>query len=177
MEQNVRDARIATLYEGTTGIQAMDLLGRKVLMDQGATLQELIAIIEQFCGEQKQNADMQEFIEPLEVVIAEWNEVTSQIGEAAMKNVDEINAACVDYLMYSGYVINAYLWARAASVAQAVLSAGSSEEDFYTSKIQTARFYYQRLLPRTRSLVQTMTAGVAGLTNSDWEKIGVAAEN
>jgi len=172
MEQNARDARIATLYEGTTGIQAMDLLGRKIIMDQGATLQILINIMEQFCTEQKPNAEMKEFIEPLETVLTEWNEVTAQIGEAAMNNVDEINAACVDYLMYAGYVINAFLWARAASVAQAALSAGSND-DIYASKIQTARFYYQRLLPRTRSLVLTMTAGVAGLTNSDWEEVGV----
>jgi len=92
-----------------------------------------------------------------------------------MSSIDEINAACVDYLMYSGYVINAYLWARAASVAQAALAAGSSD-DIYGSKIQTARFYYQRLLPRTRSLVLTMTAGVAGLTNSDWEEVGTATK-
>lgn len=171
MEQNVRDAHIATLYEGTTGIQAMDLLGRKVLQDQGESLQILAKIAGQFCIEQGNNEGMKEFIEPLESLMKEWGGLTMQIGKAAFGNPDEINAACVDYLMYAGYVIYAYLWARAAFVAQAALSSSSGDEKFYTAKIQTARFYYQRILPRTRCLVQTMTAGVEGLTNSGWEEL------
>jgi hypothetical protein len=94
-----------------------------------------------------------------------------QIGKAAYSNPDEVNAACVDYLMYAGYVIYAYLWAKAAFMAQTALSSPSNDEGFYTAKIQTARFYYQRILPRTRCLVQTMTAGVAGLTNLDWKDL------
>lgn len=171
MEQNVRDAHIATLYEGTTGIQAMDLLGRKVLLNQGESLQILGRIAGEFCLEQKQNEAMKEFIEPLESLIKEWAEVTMQIGKAAFANPDEINAACVDYLMYAGYVVYAYLWAKAAHVAQTALSSPSSDDAFYTAKIQTARFYYKRLLPRTRSLIQTMTAGVDSLTNSGWEDL------
>ncbi len=171
MEQNVRDAHIGTLYEGTTGIQAMDLLGRKVLQDQGESLQILAKIAGEFCVEQSSNEAMKEFVGPLESLMKEWGGVTMQIGKAAFSNPDEINAACVDYLMYAGYVIYAYLWAKAAFVAQTALSSQSSEEGFYTAKIQTARFYYQRILPRTRCLVVTMTAGVDGLTNSDWEDL------
>jgi alkylation response protein AidB-like acyl-CoA dehydrogenase len=171
MEQNVRDAHIATLYEGTTGIQAMDLLGRKVLQDQGESLQLLAKIAGQFCVEQSNNEAMKEFVEPLESLMKEWGGITMQIGKAAFGNPDEINAACVDYLMYAGYVIYAYLWARAALVAQTALSSEPSDEGFYTAKVQTARFFYQRILPRTRCLVETMMAGVDGLENPGWDDL------
>ncbi len=169
MEQNVRDSRISMLYEGTTQIQALDLLGRKVLMTQGETLKKFTKIIHLFCKEHAKDKAMKEFIEPLKQLNDEWGSITMKIGMKAMKNRDEVGAASVDYLMYSGYVAFAYFWARMAQTAQTKLKENSSEEAFYNSKIITARFYYQRMLPRTRSLVETMLSGSDNLMTLDEE--------
>jgi alkylation response protein AidB-like acyl-CoA dehydrogenase len=161
VEQNARDARIATIYEGTTGIQALDLLGRKVLASQGALLRRFTSIIDEFCQAQQDNQVLQEFVEPLSAVNKEWAQVTGRIGAAAMKNPEEVGAAAVDYLMYSGYVTLAYFWALAAAKAQENLN--GPDAAFYQAKIITARFYYQRLLPRTRALVAQMASGADNL--------------
>ena len=161
VEQNVRDARIATIYEGTTGIQALDLLGRKVLLSRGELLRRFTKIIHKFCQAQADNPAMQEFVEPLATLNKEWGDITMHLGAAAMANPDEVGAASVDYLMYSGYVTLAFLWAMAALKAQE--QEGSEDAAFYDAKIKTARFYYQRILPRTRGLVATMKSGAANL--------------
>jgi hypothetical protein len=118
MEQIVRDARIAMLYEGTTGIQALDLLGRKVLGSGGKLLMGFTEVMGRYIEEHSDEA-VKEFIEPLKWYKDEWLTVSLQIGEKAMENADEAGAAAVDYLMYSGYVVLAYFWARMAVVAQA----------------------------------------------------------
>ncbi|MDI3323458.1 acyl-CoA dehydrogenase C-terminal domain-containing protein [Pontibacterium granulatum] len=159
MEQNVRDSRISMLYEGTTQIQALDLLGRKVLMTQGESLKRFTKVIHKYCQAQSDNEGLKEFIDPLNKLNKEWGELTMQVGMKAMQNRDEVGAASVDYLMYSGYVTLAYLWARMAETAQQKLDAGEGEAEFYKAKLATARFYFQRLLPRTRSLVDTMLSG------------------
>ncbi len=169
MEQNVRDSRISMLYEGTTQVQALDLLGRKVLMTQGETLKKFTKIIHLFCKEHAKDKGMKEFIEPLKKLNDEWGSITMKIGMKAMKNRDEVGAASVDYLMYSGYVAFAYFWARMAQTAQTKLTGDTGEEAFYNSKITTARFYYQRILPRTRGLVETMTSGADNLMTLDEE--------
>jgi hypothetical protein len=92
-----------------------------------------------------------------------------KIGMKAMKNRDEVGAASVDYLMYSGYVTLAFFWAKMAKVAQDKLAEGTDEPDFYKAKIITARFYFERILPRTRSLVVTMTSGADNLMDLDAE--------
>ncbi len=167
MEQNVRDSRISMLYEGTTQIQALDLLGRKVLMTQGESLKQFTKMIHLFCKENAKDKAMREFIKPLRELNDEWGSLTMKIGMKAMMNRDEVGAASVDYLMYSGYVTLAYLWARMAKTAQLKLQQGTSEEAFYEAKITTARFYYQRLLPRTRALVETMQSGSDNLMSLD----------
>lgn len=162
-EQNVRDARISMLYEGTTGIQALDLLGRKVLMSQGETLKRFTKIIHKFCQSHQENADAKAFLEPLAELNKEWGEITMHIGLTAMENPDEVGAASVDYLMYSGYVALAYFWAKAAIASQ-----GKADTDgFYSGKVKTARFYFERILPRTRSLVVTMKSGASNLMAFD----------
>jgi alkylation response protein AidB-like acyl-CoA dehydrogenase len=163
MEQNVRDCRISMLYEGTTGIQALDLIGRKVLGSGGELLRTFTKDVHQFCKEQGDNAEMKEFIEPLAALNKEWGELTMHIGTKAMENPDEAGAASVDFLMYSGYVTLAYLWARAALKSQSTLAAGTSEEAFYKAKITTARFYFQRILPRTTTCVGGIKAGASSL--------------
>ena len=159
MEQIVRDARISTIYEGTTGIQALDLLGRKVLMTQGESLKAFTKEIHKFCKAEADNDAMAEFITPLMAANKEWGELTLKVGMAAMKDRNEVGAASVDYLMYSGYVTQAYLFARAAKVAQEALAGETSEADFYEAKLFTARFFYSRLLPRTQTHATTMLAG------------------
>ncbi|PIE43863.1 MAG: acyl-CoA dehydrogenase [Gammaproteobacteria bacterium] len=159
MEQIVRDTRIALLYEGTTGIQALDLLGRKILMTQGAALKQFTKLVHLFCKEQADNDDMKKFIEPLQKLNKEWGDLTTRVGMGAMKNRDEVGAASVDYLMYSGYVTMAYFWARMALVAQQKLAEGTTETGFYTAKIQTADFYFKRILPRTAAHAQMIAGG------------------
>ncbi len=169
MEQNVRDSRISMLYEGTTQIQALDLLGRKVLMTKGESLKQFTKIIHLFCKENTNDKKMDEFIKPLNKLNKEWGSITMKVGMKAITNRDEVGAASVDFLMYSGYAVLAYLWARMAKTAQEKIKQGTNEEAFYQSKITTARFYYQRLLPRTNSLIETMLSGADNLMSLDEE--------
>jgi len=163
MEQNLRDARISTLYEGTTGIQALDLLGRKVLGSQGKTLMSFTKIVREFCKANESNNAIKELVDALSRLNKEWGEITMKVGMAAMKNPDEAGAASVDYLMYSGYVTLAYLWATQAKVAAEKLAADTTETGFYTAKLQTAHFYFQRILPRTRMHAAAIQSGAANL--------------
>jgi hypothetical protein len=157
------------LYEGTTGIQALDLLGRKVLGSGGELLKGFTKIVHTFCKENADNPAVATYVETLNGLNKEWGELTMKIGTEAMNNPEEVGAASVDYLMYSGYVVLGYLWARAATVAQAKLDAGTTETAFYEAKLKTARFYFERILPRTVSLTQTMLSGADNLLDLDAE--------
>lgn len=159
MEQLVRDTKIACIYEGTTGIQALDLLGRKVLMTQGASLRNFTKMVHKFCQAEEGNAELAHLVKPLVEINKEWGDLTMKIGMAAMKDREEVGSASVDYLMYSGYAVLAYLWARMAKVAQEALANGTSEEDFYKAKLTTAKFYFARVLPRTKGHAASMVAG------------------
>ncbi|MCH8531634.1 MAG: acyl-CoA dehydrogenase C-terminal domain-containing protein [Saccharospirillum sp.] len=167
MEQIVRDNRIAQLYEGTTGIQALDLLGRKVLMSQGEMLKNFTKIVHKFCKANEDNASMKSLVTPLAKVNKEWGELTMQLGMKAMQNREEVGGAAVDYLMYSGYITLGYYWAQMAEKAQAALDAGAADADFYKAKIKTANFYMQRILPRTESHKLAMLNGVDSLMDLD----------
>jgi len=159
MEQHVRDARIGTIYEGTTGIQALDLLGRKVLMTQGQLLRKFTKVIHVFCKDQIDTEAMREFTEPLIKMNKEWGELTTQIGMAAMKDRDEVGAASVDYLMYSGYITLGYIWAKMALTAIKAIEQGTDEEKYYQAKIKTAQFYFKRIMPRAFSHKLACEAG------------------
>ncbi|AKX53666.1 phenylacyl-CoA dehydrogenase [Thiopseudomonas alkaliphila] len=163
MEQNVRDSRISMLYEGTTGIQALDLLGRKVLMTQGESLKGFTKVVHKFVKANEENDAVKEFVTPLAELNKEWGDITMKVGMAAMKNREEVGAASVDYLMYSGYACLAYFWADMARLAAEKIAAGTTEEAFYKAKIQTARFYFARILPRTRAHVAAMLSGADNL--------------
>ena len=165
VEQLVRDSKIATLYEGTTGVQALDLLGRKVLMSQGEAMKPFVSEIQAFCSEHRDSPFAAKLLE----MIQQWGDLTMKIGVAAMENPDELGAASVDYLMFSGYITLAYFWAQAAQTSQQALDNGAGETEFYTAKIQTARFYFSRLLPRTNTLAETMLAGAEDLMSMDEE--------
>lgn len=162
MEQLARDARITTIYEGTTQIQALDLLGRKVMQLQGAGVRLLASEISAFCSSQlKENEQLLEFIAPLAQVTQDWVNLTQELGQEAAKDPEAVGAAAVDYLFYSGYVSLAYMWARMVS---AVVEEGTAQtQAFRDAKFATARFYFQRLLPRIHSHVGAIRAGSASL--------------
>jgi len=168
MEQLARDARITTLYEGTTGIQALDLIGRKTASSQGAGLKLMLAEIEAFAKEHEGNEALAEFIGPLRAKAAEWGALTRDVLQRAAANPDELGAASYDYLFYSGYVVLAYWWAR--SVAAADASAHGAA--FAQGKRETARFYFARVLPRTLSHAAAIQAGAAPLMAMDDERFG-----
>ncbi|MFT6153679.1 MAG: alkylation response protein AidB-like acyl-CoA dehydrogenase [Bermanella sp.] len=163
MEQIVRDTRISMLYEGTTGIQALDLLGRKVLMTQGGALKNFTKLVHSFCKEEADNEELAPFVAQLTELNKEWGDITMKIGMSAMKDRNEVGSASVDYIMYSGYVTLAYLWAKMAKAAQVGLANGTTEEDFYKAKLTTARFYFARILPRTKMHAASMVAGADSL--------------
>lgn len=159
VEQLARDARITTLYEGTTGIQALDLLGRKVVQLRGAGLKVMLGMIERLCGEHEGHEAVRAFVPVLREKAAQWQQLTQRIGERAGADPDEIGAASYDYLMYSGYVTLAYWWLR--SVAASEASAHTAE--FKAGKRETARFYFERVLPRTLAHAAAIDSGASTL--------------
>ncbi len=160
MEQFVRDARINMIYEGTNTIQSLDLLGRKVLGDNGAKLKKFGKLVQQFVEDEGVSEEMQEFVNPLADLGDKVTKLTTEIGMKAFKNPDEVGAAAVDYLRVCGHLVFAYFWARMAKVALAKLDSG---DPFYKAKLATARFYFAKLLPETASLIRSARAGVAPL--------------
>lgn len=159
MEQLVRDCRIAPIYEGTNGIQALDLLGRKVLGSQGKLLRGFTKIVHKFCEANVGHPQLARYVVQLNELNQQWGELTTKVGMAAMKNPDEVGAASMDYLMYSGYIILGYLWLRMALVAQAQLEDGRGDADFCRAKLATSEFYFKRLLPRTAAHRSAIEAG------------------
>ncbi len=166
MEQYVRDARINMIYEGTNGIQALDLLGRKVLHDDGAKLRQFTTLVSDFVGGQAGHAQMQEFTVPLAELSAQVSQLSDELASKARSNADEIGAASVPYLRVVGHLVYAWLWARMARVALDKLDSG---DDFYKAKLATARFYFSRLLPETGYQLQVARAGAGSLMELEAE--------
>ncbi|MFU9813430.1 acyl-CoA dehydrogenase C-terminal domain-containing protein [Acinetobacter radioresistens] len=159
MEQIVRDARIATLYEGTTGVQALDLIGRKVLLSsKGKVVRDYTAEILKFSGRHARNKYMRRFAWDLTKICAQWNALTVRIMLAARKDRDIVSSASFDYLMFSGYAMMAYFWAQQAAVASEKLESGEGKEtpEFYKAKIKVADFYFERMLPRAQGHAEAM---------------------
>jgi alkylation response protein AidB-like acyl-CoA dehydrogenase len=164
MEQFVRDSRINMIYEGTNTIQSLDLLGRKVLGDNGAKLRKFGERIAAFVEEEGTDEAMQEFINPLAELGDKVTKLTTEIGMKAFRNPDEVGAAAVDYLRVVGHLTFAYFWARMAKVALAKQGSG---DPFYKAKLATARFYFAKLLPETAALIRTARAGLPALMEMD----------
>ncbi|WP_372528197.1 acyl-CoA dehydrogenase C-terminal domain-containing protein [Piscinibacter sp.] len=156
VEQFVRDARINMIYEGTNTIQSLDLLGRKVLGDNGAKLKKFGRLVQAFVEDEGTNEAMQEFVNPLADLGDKVTKLTTEIGMKAFQNPDEVGAAAVDYLRVCGHLVFAYFWARMAKIA---LEKQGSGDPFYKAKLATARFYFAKLLPETASLIRTARAG------------------
>jgi alkylation response protein AidB-like acyl-CoA dehydrogenase len=168
MEQYVRDARINMIYEGTNTIQSLDLLGRKVLGDNGAKLKAFGKMIEAFVEEEGTNDAMSEFVTPLAELGDKVTKLTMELGMKAFGSADEAGAAAVDYLRVIGHLVHAYFWARMAKVALAKVEAdGHAVEPFYIAKLATARFYFAKLLPETASLIRSARAGAKTLMDLD----------
>ncbi len=165
VEQQVRDSRITMIYEGTNGIQALDLLGRKILRDNGATLAEWVADIQKLAKQQVDSADFGRVAKDLDKLCSEWLQLTQSIGLSAQTNADEVGAAAFDYLMYSGYISVAYILLQMAIAAQR----NSSNERLKTSKMQVLNFYHQKILPRTQTHKALILAGNESLDCVDFE--------
>ena len=166
MEQFVRDARINMIYEGTNTIQSLDLLGRKVLGDNGKKLKKFGREIAEFVEAHGVDEAMQEFVNPLADLGDKVTKLTTEIGMQAFKNPDVVGAAAVDYLRVVGHLCFAYLFARMARVALDQQAKGS-DDPFYTAKLHTARFYFAKLLPETASLIRSARAGLQPLMAMD----------
>jgi len=165
MEQLVRDVRIAQLYEGANGIQALDLVGRKLSMHKGRYLRRYLEIVQEFIASETNNETMQEFILPLQNAFEHLQQATAWIGKEARQNPDQAGGASVDYLRLFGLATLGFMWARSAKIALEKKS--GTEAEFYQAKIKTARFYMQKLLPQTLSLLNTIEAGSSSLMDFD----------
>jgi alkylation response protein AidB-like acyl-CoA dehydrogenase len=166
MEQYVRDARINMIYEGTNTIQSLDLLGRKVLGNNGATLKKFGKLVAALIEAEAVNEKMSEFISPLAGLADQLTKFTTELGFKAFQNADEVGAAAVDYLRVVGHLVFGYFWARMAQVALQQIAAGNTDP-FYVAKLQTARFYFAKLFPETATLMRTARAGSKVLMDTE----------
>ena len=166
MEQFTRDNRINMIYEGTNTIQSLDLLGRKVLGNNGASLKKFGKLIAALVEQEGVNEQMAEFINPLAYLGEQMTKFTTELGFRAFQNADEVGAAAVDYLRVAGHLVFAYFWARMAQVALRQIAAGSTDP-FYTAKLQTARFYFAKLFPETATLMRTARTGSRPLMDTE----------
>ncbi|HEY1856461.1 acyl-CoA dehydrogenase C-terminal domain-containing protein [Acidocella sp.] len=153
MEQYVRDARIFMLYEGTNGVQALDLVGRKLPQDGGRLLTRFLDPVMEFI-EANDAEEMAPFIAPLQIALENLQVATGHIMETGMSNHDEIGAASADYLRLFGLTALGFVWARTAQ-----LSLPKADESFYKAKLTTAKFFMQRLLPQTGALLASIQSG------------------
>jgi hypothetical protein len=166
MEQFVRDARINMIYEGTNTIQSLDLLGRKILGNNGATLRKFGKLIGKLVEEEGVNEKMSEFITPIAILGDQMTKFTTEIGFKGFQNPDEVGAAAVDYLRVAGHLVFGYFWARMAQVALREIAAGNTDQ-FYLAKLQTARFYFAKLFPETATLMRTARTGSKVLMDTE----------
>jgi len=166
-EQLVRDIRITQIYEGTNGIQAMDLMGRKVVMNGGAFIESFAADVQAFIDANSAVDGLAEFIEPLSAELANLQQVTATVlAQAKEGDANAIGAAAVNYLHLLGYTAYAYMWAKMARVALAKQDSG---DDFYKAKLITARFFFKNLLPQTKALSEKIVAGSEAMMALDAE--------
>ena len=166
MEQLVRDNRINMIYEGTNTIQSLDLLGRKVLGNNGATLKKFGKLVGALILEEGVNEKMAEFINPLAYLADQMTKFTTELGFKGFQNPDEVGAAAVDYLRVAGHLVFGYFWARMAQTALREIAAGNNDP-FYLAKVQTARFYFAKLFPETAMLMRTARSGSRALMDTD----------
>lgn len=168
VEQYVRDARIAQIYEGTNGIQALDLVGRKMAVGFGRLLRRFFHPVSQYIEDNQSNEKLQEFIFPLAKAFSKLQQASATIAQKGLKNPDEAGAASVDYLRMMALVALGYMWVQMAEIAYEKLESGADgKDDFYETKIKTARFFFHKLLPETDARFKTIMAGADSLMELD----------
>lgn len=172
VEQIARDVRIAQIYEGTNGIQARDLLARKVLADGGAKLDAFLNRVRRDMAGGGIAGLPEGYAEPLLRICDELRQLSSQIGDALSTNPDEIGAAGLDFLRALGHITCAWLFARAAGLAARRLAEGT-QDPFYAAKLATARFYFARLLPEASMNLNVARSGMTSLSNLPEERLFV----
>lgn len=165
VEQLVRDCRITMIYEGTNGIQALDLVGRKLPAHMGRYLRRFFHPVQAFLEAEAAVPAMQEFVEPVAKAFDRLQRASAWIAQESLKNPDEAGAAATDYLHLFGWTAFGYLWAKSAKVAMAALASGASGEEraFYEAKVATARFFMARLLPRHNAHFAQLLAGASSM--------------
>lgn len=159
VEQYVRDARIAQIYEGANGVQALDLVGRKMPQNFGRLLRRFFHPVQEFIEQHQGNAEMQEFIFPLAKSFMKLQQSTAMVAQKGLKNPDEAGAASVDYLRHFALVAMAFMWCRMVLVAQDKLAKGEGDKAFYEAKIKTAQFFMVRMLPEADARFKMVLAG------------------
>ena len=163
MEQYVRDARIAQIYEGTNGIQALDLVGRKLPANMGRSLRRFFHPVQEFIDANKDDGQIGEMVQGYAKAFGALQLATGHIAQKGMADPEEAGAAATEYLRLFGLVALGFMWLRATKVSLAALAAGSQETAFYQGKIATARFFFDRLLPQTGSLWFSIKSGKASM--------------
>jgi alkylation response protein AidB-like acyl-CoA dehydrogenase len=161
MEQLVRDARIAQLYEGANGIQALDLVGRKMGQSTGRLLRRFFHPVSAFLERQAEDPEMADFVLPVMKAFARLQQSTAWLAQQGLKDPEEAGAAASDYLRFFALVALGFMWARMARIALDKLKAGTEEKEFYEAKLAVGRFYMARLLPQHTSLAAAMISGKA----------------
>lgn len=156
-EQLVRDCRITQIYEGANGIQALDLMGRKVVASKGKLYELFAQDVANFLEENSGNEQLRPYLEQLAAAVERLDDVTEHVLKASAENPNEIGAASVDYTDMFGLTALAYMWAKIVKAATAKAEGDTS--GFYTGKLKTARFYFDRLLPKTVSLAEGIRSG------------------
>ncbi|MCX8254860.1 3-methylmercaptopropionyl-CoA dehydrogenase [Beijerinckiaceae bacterium RH AL1] len=163
MEQYVRDARIAMIYEGTNGIQALDLVGRKLGAHAGRYLRAFFHPVATFIEENRNDEAVGEYVKRLEKAFGALQLATGQIAQSGMRDPEEAGAAATDYTRLFGLVALAYLWARMAKLAATKLPKANGDASFYKAKLATARFFFDRILPESAGLFAAIKSGKASL--------------
>lgn len=160
VEQFVRDVRITQIYEGTNGVQALDLVGRKLVAKSGETLKSFFTHTEKLIAETTE-PELAEFVAPLTESVTRLQQVTAWIYQKMAADPMEAGAASSDYLRMFALTAMAFVWTRQAAVAHRKLAAGEGRASFYQSKLDTARFFMTRMLPDTLGLDAKIRAGAA----------------
>tara|TARA_R110001583_G_scaffold179320_2_gene336028 strand:+ start:128494 stop:130278 length:1785 start_codon:yes stop_codon:yes gene_type:complete len=157
MEQYVRDARIAQIYEGTNGIQALDLVGRKMGAKAGRYLRRFFHPVQEYIEAHVSDEGLGDFVQPLAKAFMRLQQATAEIAQRGMKNPDEAGAAATDYLRLFGLVAVGFMWARMAEIS--LQKQDEDSDGFYKAKLITARFYMERILPQSGALFSAIMAG------------------
>ena len=159
IEQFVRDARIAQIYEGTNGVQALDLIGRKVPEGNGRLLRRFLALVNADIAAAQGDARVADLAQQLADAVRKTQESIMTVIQKAMTNPDEAGAAASDFLRMMGLVATGWMWLKMARVALERMPTANGDAAFYDAKVKTARFYYAKLLPQVDSLMATMKSG------------------